>query len=175
MEDPFAAGISEVFGAACDRTGARRAGDVDEGSLSSDVTFRQRSDDRASESRRGGVDQGASPVRPPDLSGRIAGKDVLGENVHVSGAWPRRADVHEVVDGSGFGDDVNPQRIRCRSCRRAHGGPGRARRNGRVGQAKAQGRSASRNQPPLRMIPSQDSTRRYGGRQIRPLPETRSV
>jgi hypothetical protein len=148
MEDPFAAGISEVLGAARDRAGARRAGDVDEGSLSGDVTFRQRSDDRAAESCQGGVDQGAAPVRPPDLSGRIAGKeDVLGENVEVAGAWRRGADVDEVVDGSGFGDDVDPQRIRRRSCRRAPGGPGRACRDGRVGQANAQGDRAASNQP----------------------------
>ena len=87
IKDPFAPGISEVLGTARDRARGRRAGDIYQGPLSSDVTFRQRSDDRATESRRRGVDQRAPPVCPPDLGSRIAGKEnVLGENVQVSGA-----------------------------------------------------------------------------------------
>ena len=50
INDPLAPSISTVFGASRDGAGARGAWDVGQGSLRGDITFGQRSNDRAAES-----------------------------------------------------------------------------------------------------------------------------
>jgi hypothetical protein len=139
VKRPFAAGVSEFPGAARDRAGACHARDVDQSPLSSDVTFWQRSHDRAAESCGRGIDQRASPVCAPDFAARIASEEyVIGENVEISGGRSRRTDVHEVVDGSGSGNDVNLLWIGRRSFWRTRGCPGCVRRDGKYSQTKTE-------------------------------------
>ena len=147
IKNPFAAGVSEFPGAARDSAGACRAWDVDEGPLTSDVTFWQRSYDRAAESCGRGIDQRASPVCAPDLAARIASEEyVLGEDVEVSGGRSRRTDIHEVVDGSGSGDDVNLLWIGRRPVWRTRGCPGCVRRDGKYSQTKTEDNSTPSDQ-----------------------------
>src|SRR3954470_16504757 len=109
VENRFAAGVSEVPRTARDGAGALRAWDVDKDFLGRDVTLWQRSYDRAAEAGGGWVNERASPVRPPDLGGRVACEEyIVREDVKVSRARRCRADVDEVVNCSGPGDDVNP-------------------------------------------------------------------